>query len=96
MCFIQLGAELKQVQTKLVQVEQSLHTQVAECERHQLKIRELEVELARNLTNHSATTSLQEDLQAERVRLIAADKKVRWGKKLLPGGHNVRTIRILD
>ncbi|XP_026224734.1 coiled-coil domain-containing protein 30 isoform X2 [Anabas testudineus] len=73
---LKLGAELKQVQTKLVQVEQSLHTQVAECERHQLKIRELEVELARNLTNHSATTSLQEDLQAERVRLIAADKKV--------------------
>lgn len=75
-CFLQLCAELKQVQTKLVQMEQSIHAQVSECERHQQKIRELELELARNSTNRSATTSLQEDLQAERARLIAADKKV--------------------
>lgn len=68
-----------------------MHTQAEECERHQHKIRELEVELARNLTNHSATTSLQEDLQAERTRLIAADKKVCSGKKLLRGGHTIRT-----
>nr|XP_046254146.1 coiled-coil domain-containing protein 30 isoform X2 [Scatophagus argus] len=73
---LKLCAELKQVQTKLVQVEQSVHTQVAECERQQQKIRELELELARNSTNRSATTSLQEDLQTERARLIAADKKV--------------------
>lgn len=73
---LQLCAELKQVQTKLAQVELSVHTQVAECERQQLKIRELELELARNSTNRSATTSLQEDLQAEKARLIAADKKV--------------------
>ncbi|XP_028438600.1 coiled-coil domain-containing protein 30 isoform X4 [Perca flavescens] len=73
---LKLGAELKQVQTKLVQVEQSVHTQVAECERQQQKIRELELELARNSTNRSTTTSLQEDLQAERARLIAVDKKV--------------------
>ncbi|XP_029292502.1 coiled-coil domain-containing protein 30 isoform X2 [Cottoperca gobio] len=73
---LKLCAELKQIQTKLVQVEQSLHTQVAECERRQQKIRELELDLARNSTNRSATTSLQEDLQAERARLIAADKKV--------------------
>ncbi|XP_041800853.1 coiled-coil domain-containing protein 30 isoform X3 [Chelmon rostratus] len=72
---LKVCAELKQVQTKLVQVEQSVHTQVAECERQQQKIRELELELARNSTNRSATTSLQEDLQAERARLIAADKK---------------------
>ncbi|XP_045912625.1 coiled-coil domain-containing protein 30 isoform X5 [Micropterus dolomieu] len=73
---LKLCAELKQVQTKLVQMEQSIHAQVSECERHQQKIRELELELARNSTNRSATTSLQEDLQAERARLIAADKKV--------------------
>ncbi|XP_078110833.1 uncharacterized protein ccdc30 isoform X2 [Sander vitreus] len=73
---LKLCAELKQVQTKLVQVEQSVHTQVAERERQQQKIRELELELARNSTNRSTTTSLQEDLQAERARLIAADKKV--------------------
>lgn len=79
MCFLQLCAELKQVQTKLVQVEQSVYTQTAECERQQQKIRELELELARNCTNRSATTSLQEDLQAERARLIAADKKVSAG-----------------
>ncbi|XP_070823882.1 coiled-coil domain-containing protein 30 isoform X2 [Chaetodon trifascialis] len=73
---LKVCAELKQVQTKLVQVEQSVHTQEAECERQQQKIKELELELARNSTNRSATTSLQEDLQAERARLIAADKKV--------------------
>ncbi|KAI3357304.1 hypothetical protein L3Q82_015758 [Scortum barcoo] len=73
---LKLCAELKQVQAKLLQVEQSVHSQAAECERQQQKIRELELELARNSTNRSATTSLQEDLQAERARLIAADKKV--------------------
>ena len=79
MCFLQLFAELKQTQTKLVQVEQRVHSQAAECERQQQKIRELELELARSCTNRSATTSLQEELQAERARLIAADKKVCTG-----------------
>lgn len=74
--FLQLCAELKQVQTKLVQVEQSVLTQAAACERQQHKVRELELDLARNSTNRSTTTSLQEDLQAERARLIAGDKKV--------------------
>ncbi|XP_070695011.1 coiled-coil domain-containing protein 30 [Pempheris klunzingeri] len=73
---LKLCAELRQVQSKLVQVEQSVSTQAAECERQQQKIRELELELARTSTNRSATSSLQEDLQAERARLIAADKKV--------------------
>ncbi|XP_071331914.1 coiled-coil domain-containing protein 30 isoform X3 [Trachinotus anak] len=73
---LKLCAELKQIQTKLVQVEQTVHTQLAESESQQQKIRELELELARNSTNRNATTSLQEDLQAERARLIAADKKV--------------------
>ncbi|XP_016891752.1 coiled-coil domain-containing protein 30 isoform X2 [Cynoglossus semilaevis] len=73
---LKIFAELKQVQTKLVQAEQSVHTQAAESERQQHKVRELELELARSSTSSSATTSLQEDLQAERARLIAADKKV--------------------
>ncbi|XP_056278563.1 coiled-coil domain-containing protein 30 isoform X3 [Pseudoliparis swirei] len=73
---LKLSAELKQVQTKLLQVEQSVHTQAAECERQQQKIKELELELARSSANRSTTTSLQEDLQAERARLIAVDKKV--------------------
>ncbi|XP_044206572.1 coiled-coil domain-containing protein 30 isoform X2 [Thunnus albacares] len=73
---LKLCAELKQVQTKLVQLEQSIHTQAADSERQQQRIRELELELARNSTNRTTTTSLQEDLQAERARLIAADKKV--------------------
>lgn len=85
MCLLQLCAELKQVQTKLVQVEQSVHTQSAECERQQQKIRELELELARNCTNRSATTTLQDDLQAERARLIAADKKVSGAANSLHG-----------
>ncbi|XP_058498073.1 trichohyalin isoform X5 [Solea solea] len=73
---LKLCAELKQIQTKLVQVEQTLHTQVGESERQQQRVRELELELARSSTNRNTTTSLQEDLQAERGRLIAADKKV--------------------
>ncbi|KAM9350338.1 uncharacterized protein ccdc30 [Symphorus nematophorus] len=73
---LKLCAELKQVQTKLVQVEQSVQAQAADCERQQQKIRELELELAHSSTNRSSVTSLQEDLQAERARLIAADKKV--------------------
>nr|XP_015823069.2 coiled-coil domain-containing protein 30 isoform X2 [Nothobranchius furzeri] len=73
---LKLCAEMKQVQTKLVQAEQKVQTQDAEGERQQQKIRELELELARSSTNHSATSSLQEELQAERAGLIAADKKV--------------------
>uniref|UniRef100_UPI003AB0784E coiled-coil domain-containing protein 30 n=1 Tax=Centroberyx gerrardi TaxID=166262 RepID=UPI003AB0784E len=73
---LKLCAELKQAQTKLVQVEQSVQGQAAECERQQHRLRELELELARNATSRNTTTSLQEELQAERARLIAADKKV--------------------
>lgn len=80
MYLIQLCAELKQTQTKLIQVEQNVGSQAAECERQQQKIRELELELARNATNRSTTSSLQEELQAERARLIAADKKVSGGE----------------
>lgn len=74
--FLQLGAELKQAQSKLAQVEQKLQTRDAECERLQQKVRELELQLIHSSTNCSATASLQEELQAERARLIAADKKV--------------------
>ncbi|XP_037540194.1 coiled-coil domain-containing protein 30 [Nematolebias whitei] len=73
---LKLCAELKQTQLKLAQVEQKVQTQAAECERQQQKVRELELELARSSTSRGATTSLQEELQAERARLIAADKKV--------------------
>lgn len=77
LCYsFQLCAELKQVQTKLAQVEQSVNTQASECERQQQKIRDLELELARTSTSRITTTSLQEELQAERARLIAADRKV--------------------
>lgn len=75
-CSFQLCAELKQVQTKLAQVEQSVNTQASECERQQQKIRDLELELARTSTSRTTTTSLQEELQAERARLIATDRKV--------------------
>lgn len=73
---LKLCAELKQVQTKLILAEQSVQSQAAECDRRQSKIRELELDLARTSSNRSATNSLQEELQAERARLIAADKKV--------------------
>ncbi|XP_015234528.1 PREDICTED: coiled-coil domain-containing protein 30-like isoform X2 [Cyprinodon variegatus] len=73
---LKLSAELKQTQSKLVQMEQKLQTQDAECERQQQKIRELELQLIRNSSNGSTAASLQEELQTERARLIAADKKV--------------------
>ncbi|XP_054905771.1 coiled-coil domain-containing protein 30 isoform X2 [Poeciliopsis prolifica] len=73
---LKLCAELKQAQSKLAQVEQKLQTRDAECERLQQKVRELELQLIRSSTSGSATASLQEELQAERERLIAADKKV--------------------
>ncbi|XP_043981539.1 coiled-coil domain-containing protein 30 isoform X1 [Gambusia affinis] len=73
---LKLGAELKQTQSKLAQAEQKLQARDAECERLQQKVRELELQLIRSSTNGSATASLQEELTAERARLIAADKKV--------------------
>ncbi|KAM4610862.1 uncharacterized protein ccdc30 isoform 2-T2 [Polymixia lowei] len=88
---LKLCAELKQTQTKLVQVEQSVQAQTAECERQQHRLRELELELARTATSRSTTTSLQEELQAERARLIAADKKVLDLQQQLKGAqHQLR------
>ena len=72
----QLCAEVKQSAGRLVQVEQKVQGLGSECERQQQRIREQELELARSATSRSTTTSLQEELQAERSRLIAADKKV--------------------
>ncbi|CAL1605783.1 unnamed protein product [Knipowitschia caucasica] len=73
---LKLCAELKQLQTKLILTEQSVQSQVSECSRQQNKIRELELELARSTSTRNATSGLQEELQAERVRLVAADKKI--------------------
>ncbi|KAM7412168.1 hypothetical protein PAMA_021901 [Pampus argenteus] len=88
---LKLCAELKQVQTKLVQLEQSVHNQTTDTERQQQRIRELELELARNSSNRSTTTSLQEELQAERARLIAADKKVlKLQQQLKSAQHQLR------
>ncbi|XP_057716288.1 coiled-coil domain-containing protein 30 isoform X2 [Corythoichthys intestinalis] len=73
---LKLSAELNQLQTKMIQMEQSLHTQTTGSERHQQKIRELELELACNDANRNTTKGLQEELQAERARVNTADKKV--------------------
>ncbi|XP_061639043.1 coiled-coil domain-containing protein 30 isoform X3 [Phyllopteryx taeniolatus] len=73
---LKLSAELNQVQTKLAQVQQSLHTQMTSSERQQQRIRELELELARHSANRNVANSLQEELQAERAQVITADKKV--------------------
>ncbi|XP_077461554.1 uncharacterized protein ccdc30 [Stigmatopora argus] len=73
---LKLSAELKQWQTKIVQMKQSLHTQTADSELQQQKIRALELDLARNEANRSTAKGLQEELQAEKARVIAADKKM--------------------
>ncbi|XP_046896092.1 LOW QUALITY PROTEIN: trichohyalin [Hypomesus transpacificus] len=73
---LKLCAELRQTQARQAQAEQGSQGQAAETERLQQRLRELQLELARS--GHSLTTnaSLQEELQAERARVIAADKKV--------------------
>ncbi|XP_054651437.1 coiled-coil domain-containing protein 30 isoform X2 [Dunckerocampus dactyliophorus] len=73
---LKLSAELNQVQTKLVQMEKSLHTQAADSEHQQQRMKELELELARNSASRNVATGLQDELQVERARVIVADKKV--------------------
>ncbi|KAM6976880.1 coiled-coil domain-containing protein 30 [Aplochiton taeniatus] len=73
---LKLNAELKQVQSKLLQAEQSAQGQAAECERQRHNLRELELELARSTTSNTTNTALQEELIAERACLFAANKKV--------------------
>ncbi|XP_053499110.1 coiled-coil domain-containing protein 30 isoform X2 [Ictalurus furcatus] len=73
---IKLCAELKQAQAKLAQLETCAAAQAAELEQLQQRTRELHLELARNSQNRQSSSSLREELSAERARVIAADKKV--------------------
>ncbi|XP_050952810.1 coiled-coil domain-containing protein 30 isoform X2 [Labeo rohita] len=73
---IKLGAELKQAQAKVAQLEGSAAGQVAELERLQQRLRDLELEVARSTQNRQTNSSLMEELNSERARVIAADKKV--------------------
>ncbi|GAA6103893.1 coiled-coil domain-containing protein 30 isoform X4 [Tachysurus ichikawai] len=73
---IKLCAELKQAQSKLEQLEASATAQSAELEQLQQRARELDLELARNNQNRLSSSSLREELNTERARVIAADKKV--------------------
>ncbi|XP_064779173.1 coiled-coil domain-containing protein 30 isoform X4 [Oncorhynchus masou masou] len=85
---IKVCAELKQAQAKLSQAEKSGSGQAAEMERLQHRLRELELELARSGQSHNTNTSLQEELQAERVRVISADKKVLELQQKLKSAHH--------
>jgi len=49
---------------------------VAELERLQQRARDLELEMARSAQNRQTNRSLMEELNSERARVIAADKKV--------------------
>ncbi|KAF5903538.1 coiled-coil domain-containing protein 30-like isoform X1 [Clarias magur] len=71
-----LCAELKMAQTKQAQLEASGAAQTTELEQLQQRVRELDLELCRNSQNRQSCSSLQEELSAERSRVIAADKKV--------------------
>ncbi|XP_067302502.1 coiled-coil domain-containing protein 30 isoform X2 [Pseudorasbora parva] len=73
---IKLCAELKQAQAKVVQQEGSSAGQVAELERLQQRARDLELEMARSAQNRQTNSSLMEELNSERARVISADKKV--------------------
>lgn len=74
--FHQLSAELKQGNAKLHQAEGSIQGHLSEWEHQQQRIRELEVELADSSTKQSVISSLQGELQTERAKLAAANKKV--------------------
>uniref|UniRef100_A0A8C2J966 Coiled-coil domain containing 30 n=1 Tax=Cyprinus carpio TaxID=7962 RepID=A0A8C2J966_CYPCA len=73
---IKLCAELKQAQAKVAQREGSAAGHVAELERLQQRVRDLELEVARSAQNRQTNSSLMEELNSERARVIAADKKV--------------------
>ncbi|XP_026097480.1 coiled-coil domain-containing protein 30 isoform X1 [Carassius auratus] len=73
---IKLCAELKQAQAKVAQLEGSAAGHVAELERLQQRVRDLELEVARSTQNRQTSSSLMEELNSERARVIAADKKV--------------------
>ncbi|XP_071021158.1 coiled-coil domain-containing protein 30 isoform X2 [Oncorhynchus clarkii lewisi] len=85
---IKVCAELKQAQAKLFQAEKSGSGQAAEMERLQHRLRELELELARSGQSRNTNASLQEELQAERVRVISADKKVLELQQKLKSAHH--------
>lgn len=70
----------------LLQAESRLHSLVSQCEQKQQKIRELEVELADTSTKPS---SLQEELQTERAKLAAANKKVTANSSRIPLENHV-------
>uniref|UniRef100_A0A8C1LJU6 Coiled-coil domain containing 30 n=1 Tax=Cyprinus carpio TaxID=7962 RepID=A0A8C1LJU6_CYPCA len=73
---IKLCAELKQAQAKVAQREGSAAGHVAELERLQQRVRDLELEVARSAQSRQTNSSLMEELNSERARMIAADKKV--------------------
>ncbi|KAF3697271.1 Coiled-coil domain-containing protein 30 Prefoldin subunit 6-like protein [Channa argus] len=74
--YFKLCEQLQQAQAKLTEVEQSVHIQAAELENNQQKMSDLQLEMARNSTNCSAFANLQKDLQADRSKLTAVDKRV--------------------
>ncbi|XP_059383684.1 coiled-coil domain-containing protein 30 isoform X2 [Carassius carassius] len=73
---IKLCAELKQAKAKVAQLEGSAAGHMAELERLQQRVRDLELEVARSTQNRQTSSSLMEELNSERARVIAADKKV--------------------
>lgn len=58
-------------------MEGSTLEQLAELEKLQQRARDLELEMARSSQSRQTNNSLMEELNAERARVIAADKKVR-------------------
>ncbi|XP_073794936.1 uncharacterized protein ccdc30 isoform X12 [Danio rerio] len=73
---VKLCAELKQAQAKVAQHEGNAAGQVAELERLQQRARDLELEMARSSQNRQTNSSLMDELNSQRSRVIAADKKV--------------------
>ncbi len=49
---------------------------MVELERLKQRVRDLELEVARSVQNRQTNSSLMEDLNSERARVIAVDKRV--------------------
>ncbi|XP_056304644.1 LOW QUALITY PROTEIN: coiled-coil domain-containing protein 30 [Danio aesculapii] len=88
---VKLCAELKQAHAKVAQHEGSAAGQVAELERLQQRARDLELEMARSTQNRQTNSSLMDELNSQRSRVIAADKKVVELQQLLKNAlHQLR------
>ncbi|XP_039611750.1 coiled-coil domain-containing protein 30 isoform X2 [Polypterus senegalus] len=86
-----MTAELKKLQTRLVEQEQANVSLNADLERRHQKVMELELTAVRRSESNQTQQSLQEELISERKRLAVTEKKVQELQQQLKGvQHQLR------